>query len=212
MTVTGPVAPCAIDGAHPAAMPATVQPQLPILVAVVPSGDQWLHEIKYDGYRIVARLARGAATLLSRNGKDWTAKFPTIAAAFGSLPVKNALFDGELVYEQSDGVTSFSLLAADLAAGRTVHLVYFVFDLLHLDDWSLVGAKLEDRKRALEPLFAHWPKGPIRCSRHVAGNGSAFYDLMRPASCSAFVGRCFSRTLPSIDGSQCSRIDGRQVS
>jgi bifunctional non-homologous end joining protein LigD len=145
MAVTGFIDACSIKGAHAAAMPAKLQPQLPVLVAAVPSGDQWLHEIKYDGYRIVARLARGEPRLISRNGNDWTAKFPTIVAALGNLPVKDALLDGEVVHEQPNGVTSFSLLAIDLSEGRTQHLVYYIFDLLHLDGvaCSTRGSRIE---------------------------------------------------------------------
>jgi bifunctional non-homologous end joining protein LigD len=175
MAVTGFIDACSIKGAHAAAMPAKLQPQLPVLVAAVPSGDQWLHEIKYDGYRIVARLARGEPRLISRNGNDWTAKFPTIVAALGNLPVKDALLDGEVVHEQPNGVTSFSLLAIDLSEGRTQHLVYYIFDLLHLDGCSLFDARLEDRKRILEALLAPRLTGLIRCSKHAKGNGSAFY-------------------------------------
>ena len=175
MAVTKAVAACNIEGARAAAMPAALVPQLPILAAAVPSGAAWLHEIKYDGYRIVARLVRGIGTLLTRSGKDWTARFPTIAAALGGLGVQNALLDGEVVHEEPDGVTSFSLLARDLAEGRSEHLVYHVFDLPYIDGCSLAGARLEDRKQILQSLLAPGPAGPIRGSRHVAGNGAAFY-------------------------------------
>ena len=175
MAVIRTIDACSIEGAHAAAMPAKLQPQLPILVATVPSGDQWLHEIKYDGYRIVARLARGEPRLISRNGNDWTAKFPTIAAALGDLPVKDALLDGEVVHEQPNGVTSFSLLAIDLSEGRTEHLVYYVFDLCISMAVAYSRRRSTDRKRILEALLAPRPAGLIRCSRHVKGNGSAFY-------------------------------------
>jgi bifunctional non-homologous end joining protein LigD len=166
---------CSIEGAHEAALPAELRPQLPILVATVPSSDQWLHEVKYDGYRIIARFARGKVKLSSRNGHDWTAKFPTIAVALSDLSVKNALLDGEVVHEQPNGVTSFAALAIDLSDGRTEHLVYYIFDLLHLDGCSLMAARLEDRKRLLEALLATRSTQLIRYSRHVEGDGSAFY-------------------------------------
>jgi bifunctional non-homologous end joining protein LigD len=163
-----------IYGARRAALPTKVQPQLATLVAAAPSGEDWLHEIKFDGYRMIARLAAGKATLISRNGKDWTVKFPTIVAALGKLSVNAALLDGEVVHEEN-GVTSFSALAADLSEGRTEHLAYYVFDLLHLDGYSLMAAKLADRKRALAALLAAGAARPIRHSEHVAGYGAAFY-------------------------------------
>jgi bifunctional non-homologous end joining protein LigD len=170
--------PCSIEGAHATALPAKLQPQLPTLVAAVPSDDQWLHEIKYDGYRIIARLARGKVELWSRNGNDWTPKFPTIAGALRDLPVKNALLDGEVVHEQPNGVTSFSLLAIDLSEGRTEHLVYYVFDLPYLNGCSLLASRLEERKRFLEALLAPRSTRLIRYSKHVEGDGSAFLHPM----------------------------------
>ena len=167
--------PCGIECAHAAALPAKLKPQLPTLVAAVPSGDQWLHEIKYDGYRIIARLARGKVKLRSRNGNDWTAKFPTIAAALRDLPVKNALLDGEVVHEEPNGITSFSLLAIDLSEGRTEHLVYYVFDLPYLNGCSVMASRLEKRKRFLEALLTPRSAKLIRYSKHVEGDGSAFY-------------------------------------
>jgi bifunctional non-homologous end joining protein LigD len=167
--------PCGIEGAHAAALPAKLKLQLPTLVAAVPSGDQWLHEIKYDGYRLIARLARGKVKLRSRNGNDWTAKFPTIAAALRDLPVKNGLLDGEVVHEQPNGITSFSLLAIDLSEGRTEHLVYYVFDLPYLNGCSVMASRLEERKRFLEALLAPRSAKLIRYSKHVEGDGPAFY-------------------------------------
>jgi bifunctional non-homologous end joining protein LigD len=167
--------PCGVEGAHAAALPAKLKPQLPTLVAAVPSGDQWLHEIKYDGYRIIARLARGKVKLWSRNGNDWTPKLPTIAGALRDLPVKNALLDGEVVHEEPNGVTSFSLLAIDLSEGRTEHLVYYVFDLPYLNGCSVMASRLEERKRFLEALLALRSAKLIRYSKHVEGDGSAFY-------------------------------------
>lgn len=167
--------PCGVEGAHAAALPAKLEPQLPTLAAAVPSGDQWLHEIKYDGYRIIAFLARGSVELRSRNGHDWTTKFPAVAAALGDLPVKNALLDGEVVHEQPNGVTSFSLLAIDISEGRTDHLVYYVFDLPYLDGCSLMASRLDERKRLLETLLAPRSAKRIRYSKHVEGDGSAFY-------------------------------------
>ena len=92
------------------ALPGWVPPQLSQLVKQRPEGDGWVHEIEYDGYRMHARLDRGAVQLLTRTGLDWTAKYPATAAALARLPIQTAYLDGELCGVRSDGVTSFSLI------------------------------------------------------------------------------------------------------
>jgi ATP-dependent DNA ligase len=84
------------QGAAPADLPRWIRPQLTQLVDQAPEGDQWLHEIKYDGYRMHARLDLGAVKLLTRTGLDWTHKYPAIAAAVGSLPARQAYLDGAM--------------------------------------------------------------------------------------------------------------------
>jgi len=97
-------------GSPTAGLPAWISPQLTQLVDAAPDGDQWLHEIKYDGYRMHARLDRGAVKLLTRIGLDWTHKYPPIAAAVSALGAHHAYLDGELCGVGSDGVTSFSMI------------------------------------------------------------------------------------------------------
>src|SRR5205807_9612286 len=94
----------------PASPPAWIKPQLAALAAKAPDGPDWLHEIKFDGYRMHARLDRGAVRLLTRTGLDWTPKYPAIAAAIASLPARQAYLDGELCGVRLDGTTSFSLI------------------------------------------------------------------------------------------------------
>ncbi|MGH6675223.1 MAG: DNA polymerase ligase N-terminal domain-containing protein, partial [Xanthobacteraceae bacterium] len=112
-----------------ARLPDFVPPSLASLHAAAPSGPQWLHEIKYDGYRIEARLDRGEVQLLTRNRQDWTHRFTAITEAVAALPAKTALLDGELVVEDERGISSFSLLQTDLKQGRSDRFVYWVFDL-----------------------------------------------------------------------------------
>src|SRR5512144_2480372 len=100
------------------ALPAFVSPCLASLSDCPPDQGNWVHELKFDGYRIQARLDHGKATLLTRKGLDWTKKFPTIAKAIEQLPAKTALIDGELVVEGDDGISSFSLLQQDLKNDR----------------------------------------------------------------------------------------------
>jgi ATP-dependent DNA ligase len=102
------------------------------LVDAPPEGSDWLHEIKFDGYRLHARLDNGAVRLLTRTGLDWTHKYPAIAAAVSSLRAKRAYLDGELCGVRPDGTTSFSAIQAASDAGKSDALVLFLFDLLHL--------------------------------------------------------------------------------
>jgi bifunctional non-homologous end joining protein LigD len=163
-----------IAGARKRPMPVNLKPQLATLTAVAPEGPEWVHEIKYDGYRLFARIEHGEARLITRNGLDWTAKFPELAQAFARLPVDTALIDGELVCLASDGTTSFSDLQDAIATGRTGGLHFFAFDLLYRDGWDLTGASLEDRKAALSEIIPPHAQGMLRYSDHQAGSGPAF--------------------------------------
>jgi bifunctional non-homologous end joining protein LigD len=132
-----------IPGAQKGPMPADLKPQLATSVAVAPQGPEWLHEIKYDGYRLFARIEHGKVRLITRNGLDWTAKFPALARTFEQLPLATGLIDGELVCLASDGTTSFSDLQDAIANGKTGALHFFAFDLIYCDGWDLTGASLE---------------------------------------------------------------------
>jgi bifunctional non-homologous end joining protein LigD len=146
------------------------------LTTHVPAGDDWLHELKYDGYRIVAHARAGTVELKSRRAHDWTDKFPSIVKAVGKLPLSSAIIDGEVAVAMPDGRTSFGALQAALSAGAAKGVTYYVFDLLYLDGRSLTGLPLETRKRMLQELVgsAKAPL-PIRYSDHVVGNGPAFF-------------------------------------
>ncbi|MBS7540470.1 DNA ligase D [Ancylobacter lacus] len=160
-----------LKGARAAALPDFVPPTLASLVAKAPSGARWLHEIKFDGYRIEARVDQGEARLLTRTGLDWSGRFGTaITDALAALPVKDALIDGEIVVETGSGASDFSALQADLSEGRADRFVYYVFDLLHLDGQDLTGATLEARKAALEALIP--AGGVLRYSEHFDEDGA----------------------------------------
>src|SRR5215813_13389564 len=140
-------------GAGAAPLPEWVAPQLTQLVDAAPDGDAWLHEIKYDGYRLHARLDRGAVKLLTRTGLDWTHKYPAIAKALASLDARQAYLDGELCGVGPDGVTSFSIVQLASDSGDAATLVFFLFDLLHLDGEELRPRPLSDRKSPLAALL-----------------------------------------------------------
>lgn len=164
-----------------AASPEALSPQLATLVAEPPEGAEWVHETKFDGFRVLCRLERGRATLFTRSGQDWTAHFPPVAQAAAALPVKTAWLDGEVTVVLGDGRSSFGALQNRGDPGDGRQLVYFVFDLLHLDGHDLRPLSLEARKRALAALLprrAGAPvSGPLRYVDHIegAGAGATFF-------------------------------------
>jgi len=153
-------------------LPDFVPPSLATLRAAAPTGEGWVHEIKFDGYRIQARLADGEVQLLTRKGLDWTDKFPNVAAAVGKLAAGAAIIDGEIVVEDENGISSFSALQAALKAGERDRFVYYVFDLLYCDGRDLRDLPLIGRKAELARLLGKG-RGPIRYSEHFADDGAA---------------------------------------
>ena len=136
--------------AHGAALPDFVPPSLGTLHDKVPNAAGWVHEIKFDGYRIQARLDRGKVKLLTRKGLDWAARFPNVATDVARLDAETALIDGEIVVENDRGLSVFSMLQAALSNGERDSFVYYVFDLLHLNGEDLSRLPLIERKAALE--------------------------------------------------------------
>ena len=170
-----PVAAAAIPGVRRAKLPSTLAPQLATLAATVPTGEDWLHEIKFDGYRMIARIDRREVRLYSRNGKDWSDKFSGVVAALGELGLDSAILDGEVVHLLANGLSSFEALKQDLSQEDTAEVVYCLFDLIYLHGYSLAGARLADRKEALRQLLAGIPGDVLRYSEHVVGRGEEFY-------------------------------------
>jgi bifunctional non-homologous end joining protein LigD len=156
------------------------RPQLATLVKAAPEGDEWLHELKYDGYRIGCRIRGNRVALYSRNGKDWTAAFPEIVEAARSLATDDALLDGEVAIVLPDGRTSFQALQNAFSATTTAarrSLVYFAFDLLRLERERIERQPLDDRKARLRTLIGRPKKhARIRYSEHVVGHGKAFFQ------------------------------------
>src|SRR5947209_991213 len=159
-----------IPGARKRRIPDKLQPQLATLAGQAPDGPEWLHEIKYDGYRLLARIEGGKVRLITRGGLDWTAKFRSLADQLGELPLDSALIDGELVHLEQEGTTSFSGLQDAISSGKTDTLNFFAFDLLYCDGWDLTGAALEDRKSALAKIISPNQRGMLRYSDHQNGS------------------------------------------
>src|SRR5689334_8705413 len=134
-------------------MTLSLPPQLLSRASVPPNGDGWIHEIKYDGYRLLAQLEGGRARLYSRPGADWTSRLPLIAKAISSLPVQSAALDGELVYLTDDGSPDFERLRSATQAVASGRLYYQVFDLLNLNSEDLSSRPLVERKQRLMELL-----------------------------------------------------------
>ena len=153
--------------------PKWIKPQLTRLVEEAPPGPGWVHEIKYDGYRMHARIDGGKAVLLTRTGLDWSRRYRRTVEALQRLSVKSAYIDGELCALNAEGVPIFSRLQAAMDEGRTDQLVYVAFDLLFIDGDDIASLPLVDRKARLKRLFGRKIDG-LLYSEHVAGDGPRF--------------------------------------
>lgn len=142
----------ALSHAPKAALPATLTPQLATLIESPPSGD-WLYEIKFDGYRVMARIDGAKVTLFTRNGKDWTAKMPSQAKALAALGLQSAWLDGEMVVANADGVSDFQALQNAFDDGSDEAIVYYLFDVPYLNGHDLRQCPLQERRAALAALL-----------------------------------------------------------
>lgn len=146
--------------------PGFIKPMLATLVDAAPAGTGWLHEIKFDGYRLQAHIRDGKARLLTRTGLDWTDRFPGVAKALAGLPTTDAILDGEAVVNDDAGASSFSLLQEALSAGDDSGIQLYLFDLLHLAGRNLRPLPLRERKQRLATLLADVP-APLHYSDHL---------------------------------------------
>jgi bifunctional non-homologous end joining protein LigD len=177
-----PAATAEIDlaGARPAPMPRSVEPMLATLVSKPFRDEDWLFEVKWDGYRCQAVVKGGAVSLFTRNGNDASAYFPRLLAPPTWIEATEAIVDGEVVALDADGRPDFSLLQERISAGRTgkaVPLVYQAFDLLYLDGRSLLDVPLEQRKKLLELVLR--PNARVQYAAHVETEGVAFFEAVK---------------------------------
>ena len=154
-------------------MPGFIKPQLATLKSKAPKGDQWLHEIKYDGYRVQVHLNRGRKKVFTRNGLDWTKRFTEIAGAL-AIPGE-AIIDGEVVVVH-EGRTNFSELQAELAAGRQGRLVYYAFDLLWRNGDLRKLPQIERKQLLLDLLGENDIELPVLYSEHLIGDGQKMFE------------------------------------
>jgi bifunctional non-homologous end joining protein LigD len=149
-------------------MPAFRPVQLATLVDHVPTGNRWLHEMKYDGYRCLIAVGGGEARAYTRSGLDWSDHFTDVVKAAAGLNVDSALIDGEAVVLDSEGKSSFQALQATLKGGHA-DVAFYAFDLLELDGEDLASRPQSERKDRLDALIG--TKGTIRYSEHFQGGG-----------------------------------------
>jgi DNA ligase D-like protein (predicted ligase) len=158
-------------------LPQWIPPQLTQLVETAPSGQQWLHEIKLDGFRMAVRFERGRAKLLTRTGLDWTDKYPIMQTPLAALRAKTAYLDGELCGVGADGLPSFAETQAATDGDRGARLVFYAFDLLHLDGRDTARLSLVERKALLQPVVTDIPG--LQFNGHETGDG----ELIRRHAC-----------------------------
>ncbi|MGD9785908.1 MAG: non-homologous end-joining DNA ligase [Hyphomicrobiaceae bacterium] len=155
-------------------MPAFVPPCLPRAVAAPPSGEEWVHEIKHDGYRVQAVIADGAARVLTRNALDWTHRFGPVVRELAALDVRSAIIDGEAFVPDARGISDFDALTRELQRGDDKRIHVVAFDLLWIDGEDLRGRPLIDRKARLQALLGRRSKSSLLSfSAHTAGDGAA---------------------------------------
>lgn len=158
-------------------LPKFVPPCLATLYSDVARGDQWIHEIKFDGYRLQARIDGDEVRLLTRTGLDWTGRFASVAKALKGLKLKSAILDGEVVVEDDAGPSSFVALVDALKAGRSADMVYYVFDALYLEGVDVTAEPLSDRRELLETMLGRSSaRGTVRFSQHLEGDAGKIFQ------------------------------------
>ena len=138
-----------------------------------PVGAGWVHEIKWDGYRFSAYVDAGTATIRTRNGYDWTTRFPAVAAALAALKLRSAVIDGEAVVLDEQGRSSFAALQTDLERHTAARAVMYAFDLLHLDGEDLRAKPLGERRATLATLIPK--RSALLMSDEYAGAGADLF-------------------------------------
>lgn len=163
--------------------------QLAKLVKMVPEDEEWLYEVKYDGYRIVAYLEGSNVQLITRNGNDYTKKFQEIAYSLSDWAAgRPMVLDGEMVITDEKGKSDFQALQSYIKNPKGKNLTYIIFDLLALDGEDLRGHSLTERKEVLETLMKGSPKN-LHYSKHITGNGKASFRAACEANLEGIVGK-----------------------
>lgn len=157
------------------AFPETISPQLATLVEKPPQGDEWLHEIKFDGYRIIAFKNGKSIKLMSRNNIDWTKNFNNIVAEMKKLSIKQVIFDGEIVLLDENQLSNFQLLQNAIKSDKELPFIYYIFDLLYIDKFNTMSLPLLERKKILECLLPS-ANQTLRYSDHLIAHGDEIFE------------------------------------
>ena len=162
-----------------------IEPCLPSSAKAPPSGSGWIHEIKHDGFRIMARRDGAGVRLFTRNGHDFTMRFPLAAAAVAALPGRSFLIDGEAIVTNDKGLAVFELVRRARHGGAAV---LCAFDLIHLDGDDLRRAPIENRKRKLAKLV-RTPHPGIVLNEHYEGDGEIVFEHACKLGCEGIVSK-----------------------
>jgi ATP-dependent DNA ligase len=151
-----------------------IPPQLPSLTEHPPEGASWIHEVKHDGYRTMLVIERGSALAYTRNGHDWSDRYSGIIAAARKLSCRSAILDGEVIVQDARGVSDFEALQVALRS-QPSRLIFYAFDLLHLDGKDLLDRPLVERRAKLLQLVSRDQDSAIRFSEEFIGDAAAFF-------------------------------------
>ncbi|WP_258956777.1 ATP-dependent DNA ligase [Legionella sainthelensi] len=155
--------------------PQSLSPQLATLTKEAPEGEDWIHEIKYDGYRMLAFKEGSSVRMMSRNHKNWTKEFRVVADAIAKLPIENLILDGELVVLDEESRPNFQLMQNSIKGRTDKQFIYYLFDIVYYDKWNLCLLPLIKRKEILGSLISD--NHPIfRYSSHIVGSGHEVYQ------------------------------------
>ncbi len=162
-----------LPGAQSTPYPGFIEPSLATLREKIPTQGDWLHEIKFDGYRLQLHMKNGQATALTRRGYDWTDRFGSLLVALWSLDCHVVILDGEVIVPTETGLSDFGALETDLGKKRSDRFFFYAFDVLYLDGFDLRACRYDHRRKVLEALLAG-TSGPLRISETIGGEASLF--------------------------------------
>ncbi len=189
-----------LQPSHPkarrAALPASPQPALPSPTMIPPAADTWVHELKFDGYRMMGIVQNNRAKFLSRNGRDWSDKLPRLAAQLLKLPARQFVVDGEVVFVSADGTTNFQSLQNAINHGDDRQLRYYLFDLIYLDGFDLTQVPLLDRKSQLQQLVQGIDGHSLIYSDHIRGDGQLVFQKAAALGAEGIVCKRLASTYP----------------
>src|SRR5215210_1707668 len=151
-----------------------IEPQIPTLVDQPAQGSDWIHEVKHDGYRTVVVVDRGEARAYTRNGFDWTDRYPGIVSSAGKLKCHSAILDGEVIVQDARGVSDFEALKSAMR-WQPRGLIFYAFDLLHLNGKDLCPEPLLERRSKLKDLISGDPRSPLQYSDELLGDGEKLF-------------------------------------